>query len=99
MRAERSAYAKHSNIKNVPKKSFKYFIFVIIIIIIIIIVIIIVIVIVIVIIVIIIIIIIVVVVVIIIIDLSTVAALLLHLVGHVLWCVWPGAVSKRRFDQ
>ena len=38
-------------------------------------------------------------VIIVIIDLSTVAALLLQLVGHVLWCVWPGAVSKRPFGQ
>ena len=36
---------------------------------------------------------------IIIINRSTVAALLLQLVGHVLWCVWPGAVSKRPFGQ
>ena len=35
----------------------------------------------------------------IIIDLSTVAALLLQLVGHVLWRVWPGAVSKRLFEH
>ena len=35
----------------------------------------------------------------IIIDLSTVAAVLLQLDGHVIWCVWPGAVSKRPFGQ